>query len=93
MKAALALSLLAACSPAPAPVPPQSAPEGLPAACSTKARLGRAPSDERSIPQLVQWARTAAKVANQAIQERDACALDYQRLRAACSTVAGCKIN
>ena len=91
MKALFVLTLLAACSQAPL-LPPQEV-SGLPPYCKAEAHLPKPPGADRSITQLVGYARTAATVANAAVKERDACALDYQRMRAACSAVTGCKIT
>jgi hypothetical protein len=88
MRPLIPLLLLAACQDPPR-LPPE-APASLPAFCRTTATLPRPPNDERSLPQLIAWARTAARVANAAIAERDACALDYAQLRTACATEKGC---
>lgn len=81
------LLLLVACG-----HPPQLVPEtlDLPPYCSTKARLPMPPHGDKTVGQVIAFARAAAKAANAAMEERDACALNYAQLRAACSTSAGC---
>jgi hypothetical protein len=87
----LLLVMLGACQ--EPPILPAEVPSYLPNYCATSARLPKPPrADDRSIQQLVTWARTAASVANNAISERDACALDYARLHALCATEKGCVI-
>jgi len=85
---ALAL-VLAGCAAAPAP--PQIMDPDMPRFCSAQAALPKPPPADRSILQLLAWARKAASVANAAIAERDRCALDYQRLRAAVMAAEGRK--
>jgi len=86
---ALAL-VLAGCAAAPAP-PVAILPPDAPPFCQTAAALPKPPPTDRSILQLLAWARTAANVANAAIAERDRCALNYQRLRAAVLAAEGKK--
>lgn len=88
MRWLLALLVLTACTEPPVPVS-----NSLPEHCETKARLPMPPNiHNRTIDRIIAFARTAARTANAAINERDTCALDYARLRAACSTKAGCII-
>ena len=86
------LLLVAACSPAPHVLSPETL--DLPAYCSTKVQLQPPPhAGDRTIDQLVAWARHAARTANAAMAERDSCAIAYAQMRAACSTAAGCIIR
>ena len=88
MKHMLSLALVAACS-----HPPQLLPESLdlPAYCSTGAVLPTPPrGPDVTIAQIIAFARAAARTANAALAERDACALNYAQMRAACATSAGC---
>ena len=84
--------LLAACH-QPAALLPESL--DLPAYCSTKVRLEPPPphDGDRTIAQVIAWARHAARTANAAMTERDSCALNYAQMRAACSTAAGCIVR
>jgi hypothetical protein len=86
MRGLALLILLAACA-AHDPTP-------IPAAfCTQNAKLPAPPATaKRSAEAIVKWANTAAGVANKAIDERDSCAADYQRLRKLCSGDAGCKL-
>jgi len=81
--------VLAGCAAAPAP--PQILEPDMPRFCPAQAALPKPPPADRSILQLLAWARTAAMVANAAIKERDRCALEYQRLRAAVLAAEGRK--
>jgi hypothetical protein len=84
------LLLLAACT---TTRDPEVVPDSLPDHCETKARLPTPPhARDRSIDQLVAFARSAMRAGNAGINERDACAIYYARLRAACGTRWGCII-
>jgi hypothetical protein len=74
--------------------PPQLLPEtlDLPRYCEAKAKLVAPPHGDKTIAQVIAFARSAARTANTAMAERDACAMNYAQLRAACSTSAGCII-
>jgi hypothetical protein len=83
---------LAACSPTPHVLSPETL--DLPPYCSTKVQLQPPPHDgDRTIAQVIAWARHAARTANAAMAERDSCAIAYAQMRAACSTAAGCIIR
>lgn len=76
------------------PPPPEPIPISfLPPFCETKARLARPPGNDRSISEVLTWAKRAANTANQAIAERDACAINYLQLRNACAVRDGCKVS
>lgn len=88
MRGLLALLLISACTPKPEPVLGY-----VPDKCEAKAKLPMPPrTDHRSIDNVIAWARAAGRTANAAIAERDACAVDYSKLRAVCGTKAGCII-
>jgi hypothetical protein len=76
MRGLLLVLCVAACAPPPLPPP---APSG---ACPQEAKLPYPPiPQQRSVPIIIAWANTAARVANAAIAERDVCAGNYARLR------------
>jgi len=86
------LLTMAACSPQPHVLSPETL--DLPPYCSTKVQLHPPPqTGDRTISQLIAWARHAARTANAAMSERDSCAIAYAQMRAACSTAAGCVVR